>query len=915
MTIKERWIALILFFTVFVVYLYTITPTLPFWDCGEFISCSYTLGVPHPPGTPLMILLGNLFIKIFFFIKEVALRVNLFAAISSSMSAVLVYLISMKIFMRVNPNPDKVEKAINIFVSFIAGLTGAFFYSFWQSSVEAEVYTPSTLIILFVMWLALIWWDKLEDANDDRFVILVIYLSILSIGIHMLPLLALPGALTFFIIISWKKHYDLSVSLISFAVFFAFLYLGMTKENLILVFIGAVLSAVSILFIDYQVHDRKVNYKKVYSYLGIYVALLLISISTYAVLLIRAKHNPYINIAAPVTLKELWDVFNRKQYGPMVLLPRKTDTGIGTLPALFEQFKMYARYYSWQFGGYFRGEITNPSHIRVFFSALFISLITATGIYGIWGHFKREKKTFILIFMTFLLLSAGLVVYLNLKYSPSDPNPMHQPREVRERDYFYAPSYFFFMLFFAFGLREMLLSFKKKIINEQERVWKNLSYQQIVIIILILVIGVSPFFANIHSNANRRYNWIADEYAKNLLSTPRENSIIFTNGDNDTYPLWFEQTVKHYRTFEPGESGVMVVNLSLLNVAWYIKQMKSFGVPIQMEDKKIDELIPVRLSNGEILMIRDIVIRDIICTTSGIKANEKLLYAPTDEFIAKVMPNYNADSVNVYFSVTVSESARKFYTNNLILEGLAYRVVSDKEAMQFPDKIDTLITMDNIYHKYQYKSILDPRVYKDDNIDRIMTNYAAGFLQMGVFYARRNELEKAIDLFKEGRKYYSYDRSSVTMNIISIYMQIGKYEEAEKEIKEEMEINKNNLEKKGALQIMLAELYVKQKKYKEALTMFNSIIENYPKEGGGYAGKLKTYYYMGDTINYNKFKQEILFNPEKLGNIIGFLYMQKSDKQVLLDLLNMWLKLRPDDAQALRVKQEVLLWPDSNNIQ
>jgi len=161
--------------------------------------------------------------------------------------------------------------------------------------------------------------------------------------------------------------------------------------------------------------------------------------------------------------------------------------------------------------------------------------------------------------------------------------------------------------------------------------------------------------------------------------------------------------------------------------------MKSFGVPIEMDDKKIDELIPVRLSNGEILMIRDIVIRDIICTTAGIKVNEKLLYAPTDEFIARVMPQYNADSVNVYFSVTVSESARKFYRDNLVLEGLAYRVISNEEAQKYPDLIDTTTTMDNIYNKYKYVSILDDRVYKDDNIDRIMTNYAAGFLQMGVF--------------------------------------------------------------------------------------------------------------------------------------------------------------------------------------
>lgn len=903
---KQTIISAVLFIVVLSGYLYTITPTLPFWDCGEFISCSYTLGVPHPPGTPLMVLLGNLFTKIFFFLEEVALRVNLFAALSGAMAAVFIFLISMKVFRRINSEPSKSEMLINYIVSVAAALMGSFFYSFWQSSVEAEVYTPSGLIILLVMWLSLTWWERLEESNDDKFVILIIYITVLSIGIHMLPLLALPGSLLFFIIIAWRKYFDLAVSLISFSVFFAFMYLAMTKEMLILLIIGLFLGIVSIVLIDYFVTDRKVNYKKVFTYLGIYIGLVFIAVSTYAVLIIRARHNPYINIAAPVTLRELWDVFNRKQYGPMMLLPRKTDNGIGTVPALVEQFKMYFRYYSWQFTPYFRNEIANPSAIVRILSAMFMSLVSATGLYGIFAHFKREKKTFILIFVTFILLSAGLVFYLNLKYSPSDPIAAHEPREVRERDYFYAPSFFFFMLFYAMGLRELLLSFKRKL--QGKGFMGMFSVPQIVIVALIIILTFTPFFANINSDVNRRDNWIADEYAKNLLSTPRDNSIIFTNGDNDTYPLWFEQTVKDFRTLDrENRKGVMVVNLSLLNTPWYIKQMKSFGVPIGMTESQIDNIMPVRLSNGEVLLIRDLAIRSMICATSGLPSSNELLYATKDDFKRKVLDVYKADSVDIYFSVTVAESARSPYKNNAILEGLAYRITSTEEALSFPNYVDVEQTIYNIENKYSYKSILNPALLKDDNVDRIMTNYAAGYLQLGIHFAQLDSVDQSIKYFKQGRNFYTYDPMQVTMNIISMLLQSKRFEEAGKEI--EMALAKEtDPDKIAALEAMLAEVYMEKGEYEEATGIYNAVIEKYPNEGLGYAGLMRIYKRRNDTEAYQKALAELVMDPQKMGGVIGFLYMQKAERDILIDLLEAWLKLRPGDPQAVELLDEIKGW-------
>ncbi len=905
---KERLFGAILFIIVMAGYIYTITPTLPFWDCGEFIACSFTMGVPHPPGTPLMVLLGNLFIRIFFFVKEVAVRVNLLSAFSSGFSALLLYLIMMNIFGKLNDNSSLKTQWINIIASFSAGLAGAFMYSLWLTSVEAEVYSPSTFITLLIIWIALKGWERLNDENDDRFIFLIIYIAVLSIGISMQPLLALPGCLIFFIIVGWDKHYDLSVSLISFSVFFTFLYLGMTKENFGMVIAGAIIAVLAAVGTDYLSKNKKLNYSNLFKYLAIYIILSIIAMTPYIMLIIRARFNPYINIAAPITFSDLWDVFNRKQYGPMVLLPRNTDIGFGTVRGLWEQFAVFYKYYTWQFGAYFRPIQEVVGQSGRFIASLLMAVITASGLFGMYSHFKKEKKTFIILIVTFFLLSAGLIVYLNLKYSPSDPILSHQPREVRERDYFYMPAYFFFMLFVAFGFRELMMSFAGKLKQTGEKI-KGFIFNpaEITVITLIVIISVMPFIMNFHSDANRRGNWIADEYAKNMLLTPNDNSIVFTNGDNDTYPLWFEQTVRDYRTFKPGKEGVLVVNLSLLNVGWYIKQMQSYGVPISMTDREIDALLPVRLPNNEVLNIRDIVIRDIIYhNTTGEKTPQKYLYANSDKFRDEVLSNYKADSINVYFSVTVSEGARIGYKENLILEGLAFRVVGDEEAAEYPDLIDVRKTRYMTDSVYSYDYILDDKLVTDDNVDRIMTNYASGFLQLGIYYATLDSFDLAVDYFKRGRTFYTYDRTSVTMNVVQILRKQGRYDEAIEEVSSAMEMEKDP-NRYAALTTLMAEIYLSQKNYDDAMTIYKDISEKYPDEPAGYVGMMRIYK-MTDSAEYNKIMARILTQPQQLGNAIGFLYMQKLEKDILLEMLNSWLEMRPEDIQARQLKEDVEKW-------
>ncbi|MEJ2307122.1 MAG: DUF2723 domain-containing protein [candidate division WOR-3 bacterium] len=274
------------FIVVFSVYMYTIAPTVSLWDCGEFIACSHILGVPHPPGTPFYILLGRFF-DILLPFKEVAKRVNFLSVLSGALAAGFLYLIIIRILNRFKENRKAGISVSHHLISIFSSIGAGFCFTVWNSSVEAEVYSVSLLIISIGLWLVLKWDDNRGIKGNNNLLILLVYLMALSFGIHLLPLLLLPGALIFILMVDWKVFKNPKI--ISFA-----------------------------------------------------VVLLIIGVSTYLILLIRAHANPAINESNPETWAKLWDVISRKQYGSDNIFIRHTswETGYGPIRALFEQFKV-----------------------------------------------------------------------------------------------------------------------------------------------------------------------------------------------------------------------------------------------------------------------------------------------------------------------------------------------------------------------------------------------------------------------------------------------------------------------------------------------------------------------------------------------------------------------------------------------
>ncbi len=621
------------------IYLYTIAPTVSLWDCGEFIACSHILGVPHPPGTPFYVLLGRLF-DIFLPFSEVAKRINFLSAISSAVACAFLYLVILKVVSRFKENREK-ELPLNIYlVSIFISIGAGLSFSIWDGSVEAEVYSTSLLIVTVGLWLILHWSDNRGIKGDHNYLLLFVYLLALSFGIHLLPLLLIPGVLVFLFLIDWKVFKN--PKLISFA-----------------------------------------------------IVLIAIGVSTYLYLLVRAQANPGVNEVNPTTWAKLWDVISRKQYGTDNFFDRHTswETNLSFFPALFEQLKVFFKYFSWQFFPYPR---VNTGVLLRYVSLFGTYIYVLIGVLGMRVHFKKDRESFWLFFILFILLSFGLVFYLNHEFSPSDPNPAHQPREPRERDYFWGTSFFLFMFYVFMGVYWILGWLKKK---NPRYAWTA--------IMLSCLLGVVPFISNINSHVNRRGNWLAYDYAHNILVGADDYSIIFTYGDNDTFPVWFLQEVKNFRKFNPEKkTGVRLGNFSLMNTNWYIKELKKAGVPIDFAspfigtryyseynrqkraggtDKNFEEwmmdAIPggLKISANRIIELKDIAVRSIILSAIGKKPSSEDLFMEDSLFVEKYVNSEDFNpSINIYFSSPLPPDYRKAFAKHLLQEGYVYKLVKEK---------------------------------------------------------------------------------------------------------------------------------------------------------------------------------------------------------------------------------------------
>jgi hypothetical protein len=790
-------IALVIFAVVLSVYMYSAAPTASFWDCGELIACSYILGIPHPPGTPLFVCIGRIF-SLIPIAKEIAFRIGFLTAFFGALSCAIIYLLVLKLLSMFK---TKGVRQRYPFVGHIAGIAAAFSlafaFSFWDNCVEAEVYTPCVVAALGVMYMALLWRNEIERGfGDNRMVLAAVYILFLSTGIHFTPVMVLFALLFFGLVIDRKAILELRFIelMILYLIFTAISGLGLV--DYMVLFLAAptvaiikllearfifflVFAAIYIGYLYYLYSRKRLDAK----YVGLGILLIGIASTVQFFLMVRARLEPAINEVNPSKWDDFVGVLKREQYDPMKLFPRKTMflteddyrnypnsyPAFSLIQGYFEQIKFYLRYFFWQWAG----EQNFDIFYRIKPAALLGIIPPVLGVWGMWHNYKQDKKSFVLVGMCFLIASLGLVTYLNLKYSTSDPRTNLKFREVRERDYFFAFSYVFFTIFVGLGIDAFL-----------NRILPKLKFKKIAAIgisAIMILLMILPVFFNYRS-VTRRYNWIPAEYGYNMLiSCEGEKSVLFTNGDNDTFPLWFMQAVPSMVAGnKPGfGNNVAVANLSLLNTPWYCKELKRWGAPISFSEAEIDRL-PQGFAgkNNRTFLLKDIMIRDIVATAGGVKLKWPEDYGSTArEFMVKVFANYQpTGKSNVYFATTVSRDNLVDVEPYLRLQGLVNLVVPDSGTNQ----VDVAKTEHLMNDVYITKSMMDQRVMKDENTRGLFINYAATAVALAQEYQKRGELEKAKTVIKKALEFdIEPTRKAALFFHVSIFdLMSGNYPEA-----------------------------------------------------------------------------------------------------------------------------------------
>jgi hypothetical protein len=500
---------------VFGLYAITLAPTTAFWDTSEYIATADILGIPHPPGNPLFVVLARAWTILLAPLGlEVAVRVNLFSALMSAGAHALWFLVVHHILRYFSE-----ERVFRLVGASAAVLVSATAFTVWnQSNVNEKVYTVSLLTIALLSWLAFRWQENLGRGKDDNLLILMAFILALSVGNHLMAFLAAPAIA---------------------------------------------------LFVLY-VHPRTLLNWRLYA-AGAVAAILGLSIHLF--LPIRAGLGPVINEAAPtcpdigsalgavVTYGQagcaaLSEALTRSQY---VGVPGQAGAGTILRQSPFpSQILNYLQYFDWQWARSLAGESTVFPRLRLPFTMLF----TALGVWGAIEHARRDRASFLYIGTLFGTLSVALVFYLNFKYGYSLQAPVADRalHEVRERDYFFIVSFSLWGLWAGMGVATL---------------WREATHEARTTLAKtspILGLALLPLVLN-WGWASRSDDYAARDWAYNLLMSVEPYSVLFTNGDNDTFPLWYLQETEGIRR------DVTVIVTSYLNTAWYTKQLKELTTP------------------------------------------------------------------------------------------------------------------------------------------------------------------------------------------------------------------------------------------------------------------------------------------------------------------------------------------------
>ena len=801
-----------------IVYGLTVEPTASLWDCPEFIACGYKLEIGHPPGAPVFMLAANLFSQLASDPSHVALMVNLLSALLSAGCIFFLFLtvthLSRKLICPISNGEMSIPQVIT---TEACGMVGALAYTFsdtfWFSAVEAEVYAFSSFLTALMFWLILKWENEMDKPGSTRWIVLIAYITGLSIGVHLLCLLCLP-AMSFVVYfrrakrVTWRGMLKaliaggMLIAVILFCLIPGVVKLGGWFELLFTNILGCpyntglicyiLLLTGTIVIAYYKVKRRTVRLSLAC------LLMMLIGYSSYGVIFIRANAQTPMCENAPDNIFSLGSYLNREQYGktPLFygpaycseidrvaegeyLVPRQKEgqavyrpvadstkqeyevvrhdidylyknnmyfprmhssrhtkayedwmggvekkDGVPTAAENLRFFLsyqvnfMYWRYFLWNFVGrqnniQGHGEVEHGNWITGFQwiddwllgcdtsklpsdlkenkgRNVFYALPLLLGLVGMlwqWRKGREGKQQFLVVMLLFLMTGLAIVVYLN-----------QTPLQPRERDYAYAGSFYAFAIWIGLGVG---------MISEKVRV-KSAKYATLMAVLSAIVCLLVPIqmASQTWDDHDRSGRYTCRDFGANYLNSMQREGhpIILTNGDNDTFPLWYNHEVEGVRT------DTRVVNMEYLQTDWYIDQMKrqaydSPPLPISLshEDYKEGRMEYVPIDTDSIA---------IGPATISLKGKKGLFKNELMVLDMLLQANWERP---VYMSISMGSDILPFLRDYLILEGLAYRI-SPTATTQ---RIDVERLYDNIMHRFRYGGLSTKGIYVDEDVKRM----------------------------------------------------------------------------------------------------------------------------------------------------------------------------------------------------
>ncbi len=937
-----------------IMFMMTVEPTVSFWDAGERIAVSYKLQIGHPPGAPFYQMLARIFSLLALGeVTRVAFWINMMSVTAGALTVMfLFWTINMLGKKLIAPDGEITrEKAFAIFGSGIVGaLALAFSDSFWFTAVEAEVYVTSLFLTAFVFWVILRWEAAPHEKDSYKWLVLIAYIVGLSIGVHMLNLLAIPAI----VFVYYFKYYHPTRKGIVFTGFIAIallyfiqsiiipglLNLDWQFERFFVNTLGLPFHTGTIAFfvlliaaIVYGLYYTHKHNKVVLNTIILAFTFIVIGYSSFFMLVIRSNAQVPINENAPKDALAMKAYLGREQYGAWPLLhgpyfnapaidaedgnpvwgknretgryeiinPRKGlepvyDPNFTTIfprmwsnrqnhPAGYEQWgnvrgrpvrvtlpdgstetrnrptfgenlrfffsyqvgHMYLRYFMWNFSGRqndiqghgspvegnwltgikFLDEMrlgpqdnlpesmtSNRGYNRYYMLPFIL------GVIGFLYQLKRRPDHTLVVGLLFFMTGLAIIIYLN-----------QTPFQPRERDYSYIGSFYAFSIWIglgALGLADYVMRKLKEKGGDKPLINPKVAAVATLAVCLLLVpVNMAKENWNDHDRSGR---YTARDVAINYLESCAPNAIIFTNGDNDTFPLWYAQEVEGIRT------DIKVVNLSLLNTDWYIDNMvrrKTYDgkpVPFSMETPQYRDgtrdfvYLTDRLEGHQNLkavidFIADDSQRTRIRTARGMED-----YSPTRHFrlpvdSAKVVDNGTVApedahlivdavewSVNwqglqknhmmafdflatnnwerpVYFAITTGGDSFLGLEDYFQVEGMAYRLVPIRSPRidGQPGRINTRILYDNFMNKFQWGNMNQPGVYLDEDNRRLTVNFRNTAQRLANALIKENKpdsaiavLDKAMEKMPEFNVPYNY----FTLLIAEAYYDAGAPEKA-----------------------------------------------------------------------------------------------------------------------------------------